>query len=340
MDPRGILFSGSRRREVERLDEAVRELPLLPLRPLLAGLCHVALASLFLRFLLSDSFFPLNYNAYIPSACYLFAAVALPWAMKVSWQWRLSAAGVLLVGGAIALFQEQPRLLSAPPAPVGERPEGTIRLLLWNVQAYHGGMEEIIGKIQEVDPDILCLVEGTFADRAPDQVRRALGRDYSWAVGRRLSIASRIPLSESQQVTTNRSMVAMRAVVSPEGHDPFALVLADVNPPFRRTENEVFEELWLLRHSEELPLMMAGDFNTPRHSRRLNRAFGGLRETLHEAGRERWIATWPAWALPLWQLDYVFLSDEFQIIDSRLGSDRTSDHLAVILDFLPPQPAR
>lgn len=292
--------------------------------------------SLLLRFLVSDRFWPLNYNSYIPGPVYILGALFLPWLLAVRWWMRALIFLLLVSGGTIALWQEQPRLFTDVPAVREPGSENRIRMLTWNVQAYHGGMENVIEAIQRIDPDILCLVEGTFADRSPEQVRRALGREYQWAVGRRLSIASRVPIRESQQMTLSRWMWAFRAVVEPEEGGEFALLLVDVNPPFRRVEGEVFNELWMLRESETLPLVMTGDFNTPRHSRRLARSIGGMRNAVELAGEERWWGTWPTWGIPFWQLDYTFLDDNFLLHDASLKKTRISDHHGVIVEFSLP----
>ncbi|MCC5877179.1 MAG: endonuclease/exonuclease/phosphatase family protein [Candidatus Sumerlaeia bacterium] len=292
--------------------------------------------SLLLRFLISDRIWPLNYNSYIPSPAYILAALVVPWFLPVRWWLRVAAFVVVLPAGIFTLYQEHPRLLVGGSGVRAPSAGEDIRMLTWNVQAYHGGMDEIIEAIQHVDPDILCLVEGTFGDRSPEQVRRALGRDYQWAVGRRLSIASRIPIRESQQATLSRSMWSFRAVFEPADGVEFALLLVDVNPPFRRSEGDVFQELWMLRETEYLPLVMTGDFNTPRHSRRLAGAIGGMRNAVEEAGEERWWGTWPAWGIPLWQLDYTFFDDNFLIHDARLKKTEVSDHHGVVVEFSLP----
>lgn len=303
---------------------------------LTGGILTLTLASLLLRFTLSDRFFPLNYNSYMPGLVYLVIALVLPWVLPFRWWNRGIFAMILLVAAGFSIHQEHPLLLKGGNPATTPAGEDSITMLTWNVQAYHGGMDEVIATIREVDPDILCLVEGTFGDRAPDQVRRALGREYQWAVGRRLSIASRIPILESQQATLSRSMWSFRAVVEPIDGEPFALILVDVNPPFRRREGEVFRELWTLRSAETLPLVMTGDFNTPRHSARLRHAIGpDLRNAVEEMESERWLATWPTWGLPLWQLDYSFIGQEFDIHRAEFLRTRVSDHHGIIVNFSP-----
>lgn len=71
--------------------------------------------------------------------------------------------------------------------------------------------------------------------------------------------------------------------------------------------------------------VVAGDFNMTR----LSQSFAAFTQAAGLTAPDRVLANWPAWPLPLpqVQLDHVFVSRDIEVLDQRLGRAVGSDHL-------------
>ncbi|MEO8377335.1 MAG: endonuclease/exonuclease/phosphatase family protein, partial [Candidatus Sumerlaeota bacterium] len=241
-----------------------------------------------LRIIFRDRFFPFNLNFYIPPLVTGILGVTCVTFSHVSARFRAAIALFLLLSWLPNFFIDQPRFFSSLAS---ENAPADFNVLSYNVKSYSFGSNKVIPFIAQTRPDILCLVEGTFRGRAPDNVKKALGDEYHWAVGYTLSIASRFPIIESKQVAEVRDIKVIRAVLqTPRG----AIAVYDVDvktPPFR-SDQKAFDELYAAIADEKLPAIVVGDFNTPRGSYHVNRAMTGWRDSFSESSTDRYLATW------------------------------------------------
>lgn len=288
------------------------------------------IAALLLKLTIGDRFYILKFAFYIPGLAALIAGPLLALAARGSGRLRLvlGAAGFFL--GLLGLFQDQPRLFApvpadAPPPP----PPGAVKVLTWNVMAYWFGEQEIADFVVEESPDLLCLVEGTFAGRRPPYLSQRMGPGYNWAVGNRLSIASRLPILESEMLSTDGQSRILRAVIEgPRG--PFAVFVVDAFTPRIRNDAETYREIWAYAKAEELPLLVAGDFNLPITSRWMNGAErAGLENAFLQERAPRYLASWPAW-LPVWHIDQLFVRG--MEAQAGYGNTTSSDHLPLVAE--------
>lgn len=242
------------------------------------------------------------------------------------------AAGMLLWFPAVLI--EQPRLFSGGAPTSAESPD--FRLVTYNVKSYSFGAARVIGTIVDSKPDILCLVEGTFASRAPTRVVAALGPDFHWAVGRRLSVASRFPIKESQEVVYMRDLKVLRVVIdAPQG--PLVVYNIDVKTPGLRDDQGAFDKLYAAIHDERSPAILTGDFNTPRGSYHILRATEGWTDSFAAAGTARYLATWPYLPVPLWQIDHAFNNRGLKPVRAVIGDSHASDHFPLLVDYAYPE---
>lgn len=276
---------------------------------------------------------PILYLVYIPSILLVVAALMV--GVVYTWRgWprpriaRVIVALTIMTGAGWALHREYPALLSANTRPASA-PGGGLRVLMWNVQSYSQGRVRVVEAIRDAEADVVCLVEGTFGGHRPDAVARALGGDYDWAVGRRLSVATRLPLREAREVITNRSMSILRVVIGGEGGD-FAVLLVDINPPARRGPG-VLAELRAAIDMETLPHLVVGDFNTPRGSRGLERATAGLEDLVAAHAAGRWWATWPTRPYPMLQIDHAFAGGGLAVESLAIERTTLSDHARLVV---------
>jgi len=286
------------------------------------------LACLFSRIILADRFGFSRWIFYTPLPVLVPAALVALSIARGNARWRAGLAAAVLLLGAVSLRIEQPLLLSGSRARASGPSD--FRIMTFNVMAYHGGNSRVTDAILAEEIDILCLVEGTFGGRAPDVVKKALGPKYEWALGNRLSMASRFPIREHGHALYIRDVKMLRAVVEAPGGD-IAVYTIDVRTPRSRNDQLAFDEIWATLQRETLPCVVMGDFNIPRGSWHLGRAMAGFDDSLNVSGDGRWLATWPN-PLPLWQIDHSF-SRGIEPVRAWIPGAIASDHRAVVVDF-------
>lgn len=288
---------------------------------------------LLLKLTVADRVFPLQYVFYLPALLTGPATLLLVAMSGARRMHRLIAVPAVLVLFLLALRQDQPLLFARLP----QTSPGEFSILNYNVMAYALGDDPVNKVILDQAPDILCLVEGTFAGRAPRAVVRAIGNEYTWAVGNRLSIASRFPIIESRQLVAKRDIAAFRSVVNIKGTH-VAILLIDINPPTRRSDQVAFDELFAIVQGETLPFIVTGDFNVPRGSHHLGRAMEGTTDSLLAAPTQHYQATWPTVPLPLLVLDFAFHSDGIKATRAEIISRSASDHFPVRVEYVLESP--
>lgn len=236
----------------------------------------------------------------------------------------------LLLGG-LAFMQEQPRLLPIPdPAPP---PHGRpIKVLLLNVQSYRRGPKVVAGAIRAERPDVIALLESTSWGRVLPGFRQEMGDEYRWTSMRYLALGTRQPIESAESVPLPHDAFAARAVLDWEGRR-MALWLIDMpTPPFRKGA-EIYAELRPLLESEELPVLVVGDMNTPRQSPLLRRTFRTFEDATQAPGAPRWLATWPS-GFPAWQIDHA--RTRGLVPTSTHFVEGVSDHLGIVVEVALP----
>lgn len=288
----------------------------------------LVIASLILRLTLADRVFPLNYNLYIPVALLLPAGILFSLAAKGKLSIRGGMALLILALSIPSFLREQPNLFGAREKPSAAN---TSRLMSYNVMAYAISEEGIVNTVREHDPDVLCVVEGTFGTWAPQPLVKGLGDKYKWALGNRLSVASRLPILEEGQPVKGKEFAVLRVVVeTPSG--PVAIYTLDMNPPVRRRDGPAFAALEKMLAEESHPAIVVGDYNVPRSSVHLSRAMKGWNDAFRAAGANRYLATWPS-PVPLWQIDHAYYAGEIEVTRATIPRSLASDHRPLVLEF-------
>lgn len=214
---------------------------------------------------------------------------------------------------------------------------GTVNLLAGNEK--DPWMDEAI---RELNADILVFPEFTPLWR--DRLMQAFGEDYPHRVEDPLmnpfgiALWSRLPLGEQRAIRRFGSFrPQVRVEVQWEGHR-FALFGIHPNKPFPHWSyplavNDRKELLdWL--GEEELPVIVAGDFNATPRSPWMDRleSLGLVSIYQHTAGSLT--TSWPAhrWWSPVFgiTIDHVFCSQEFVPGSYRTGQRTMSDHAPVV----------
>lgn len=237
---------------------------------------------------------------------------------------RLAAGAIAIIAGIAALAQEQPRAFGLGGTRAEPSSAPSARIAFHNVMSFRAGTSRLMEPLLAAEPDVIVVAEGTQSGRLPADIGRVLRGGWAEVSGRRAAVLSRVPLRDGRRIETGRSLVVFRALVAIGGRD-VAIYQVDMNTPLRRDTAEAFRDLSEILAAERLPHVVIGDFNTPRQSARLRRAFRGYTDAVAAAPAGTWLATWPE-PLPLWQIDHAFLSPGLVPTEAALIRSAHSDH--------------
>ncbi|MEL6307722.1 MAG: endonuclease/exonuclease/phosphatase family protein [Chloroflexota bacterium] len=235
-----------------------------------------------------------------------------------------------------------------------------VRLLTYNLRDRNPTINESIDWVLEQDADVIILQElmGTHQRELP---RLAAQYPYEASIPNNIYLFSRFPLIESELVvleerTENSGRVALRTVLEIEG-TPVAIYGVHLTSPIaqrhvgrtvtgRRSldsllnynearRNGQIETLVQLATDEDMPVILAGDFNLSHTSLAINTLHdAGLQDSYRLVGRD-WGMTWsyPSLRLPILRIDYVWSSAPITPLRMYRGDFSGSDHLPVVVDL-------
>ena len=269
---------------------------------------------------------------------------------------------LLLVG----LLMFGPRWL---PRPAAAADAPTLRVVTFNVLVLTHQFDRMAGWLRETQADLILLQETGGMESA--EISSALGDVYPHTVdieGTTLVALSRYAVTDSQLVDLGGWFID-RFVLDVAG-EPLAVYNVHLAMPVLDPDDERFSldlnngmaNLFLrydetYRNSlirsllarlaqEDLPYIVAGDFNTSDNSlmyAEMAAVMGdSFRETSPGLG-----ATWPAslgddelpaGIPPLLRIDYIWHSDALQALSAVTGPDLGSDHLPVMATLALPRP--
>lgn len=299
---------------------------------------HAAFVVLFaVRILARDLLIATELLFVVPAPLVLAPAVLAGIPASGGWKLRGGLSAVLLAAILATLFVEQPRLVPFLVRDAGAPAGRSVRIVAWNVMNYNRGEKPVIEGYKQDDPDVVCLLEGTYRRGAPGFLRRGLGPSYEWIGTRQMAMGSRLPVLEAEEITCRTRLRIFRAKFD-AGGSPLVVLLADVARPPRSDTREMYDELAGIVAREPGPFVLVGDFNTPRGSWHLGRATDGLRDFYTSCTGTRWLASWPA-EMPIYQLDQAFCSPDLVPVSADLRGAAGSDHLRQSIAFTLPESA-
>ena len=234
----------------------------------------------------------------------------------------------LVLAGSTAMWTRQSFVRAQP-----ERGDIALRFVFWNAGRPEKRRAPCVSYLQSLKADIIAVGESNvYTDDLPAEWRDGFaGRSI---VQRRgfLLITPEPPVSlEVGRLADRGDYVLARCMVKDRA---LTLLLVDFETrvgspraaPFARL-NEIIGA-----HRDE-PLVIAGDFNTPRESTHFDPWRRNFREVFDSAGHG-FAETWPAF-LPLLRIDHCWLGPRWRAVHAELGWSFVSDHRAVIADLTP-----
>ena len=301
-----------------------------PLRVSVARLLIVAsVAGTLLRFTVRDGiqFLAPFFYGLPPAIVTAFALLAWRLLRRNDSRWKSFAA--VLVGVQCVLLVATLNQRKASPPALQSMP-----VAFWNISSGVLGREAISETIALWDADIVGLAESTFDDD-PEASARALAYweerfpDYhAISFPGDMVLLSRLPLTvvDSGKLAAGSSFGV--ATFQQDGRT-VSVVMADLLSRPHRDRGPALEAL--TRTVKQLPpgpVIVMGDMNTPPTSVH----FDELRELACNAFEERgngFYHTWPM-PLPVLPLDQVWVNDDVDVLECRLGWTARSDHRPVL----------
>lgn len=289
-------------------------------------------AAWWIGFLAKDSWDLTRPLYYIPAA--LIAIASVVWLLVYRSRAPLLlrgfvAATAIAAVAKVALLDTAWNPRTAPPA-------SAIRLVHWNTAWGHFHPDIIWQTLASDRPDLVIFSEPPLQSFESD-VRRLIP-DVHFHVGASMALASRWPIEVVGSLVVPDVRSWHIRIALPGG--PLDVLGVDLpSSPLRSRQRPLADVArWVLDHGQDVPLLVVGDFNTPRDSAALNPLRMLMSQAYESAGRG-WPYSWPSVA-PLWSIDQIWFSRGIRMHNHEYRFAGCSDHLRQVVQFeLEPVPA-
>lgn len=219
-------------------------------------------------------------------------------------------------------------------------PGPSVKLILFNVNRENVKHDDVISFIRREDPDVFGLLE---VNEAWASALNALSSQYPYSKRDVRSdnfgivLFSKTPITGAHTVFLSDGKVPTIIAQVQHAGRPINFMVTHPVPPlsagFAADRNQQLQRLGELAKQSDLPLVLAGDLNTPPWS-------FNFRELVEQAGlhgsRQGFglQPTWPSFMKILYTpIDHVLVSDHIHIVDRSVGPALGSDHHPVIVVF-------
>jgi len=209
-------------------------------------------------------------------------------------------------------------------------PDDNIRILHWNTAWGVLGVESIVRTMSYDYPDIVLISEPPRLDMISDIAYHALGMENIFTDSG-MTIASRFPITYMGNIPIESGVAWRVRIDTSEG--PLEFVAADLvsHPKLNRKRPLKSLAAWIDTRTNDIPLVMVGDFNTAHDSV----AFEPLRQRMkhaYQVNGRGWPYTWPV-PFPVFAIDHTWVSPNIIVNDYFLKVARYSDHKRQIADI-------
>jgi endonuclease/exonuclease/phosphatase (EEP) superfamily protein YafD len=291
--------------------------------------------------------------------------VALLWFVKrPRLLWTQAVAAAILVFGLMGFVLPTPRF-GAPSTPA-------MRVLSYNIDSAHAGVDRIMAEIDRYAPDVAVLVElgdtrgieSLLKERYPNVVvggQFALGTRYPVVSTRepdhlpyygrlrsprylehvletplgRVALYVVHPLSPRDDLGAMRGRQGLtKEILSGRVLHPPGAEIIQINSGLRTAQVRAFAAE---AGAETLPVIIAGDTNLPSLSNVFAANLSGYRDGFREAG---WGFgyTFPAKRWAWMRIDRILVSEHFRFLRFIVGDSHASDHRSVVADITSAGP--
>ncbi|MEM9777324.1 MAG: endonuclease/exonuclease/phosphatase family protein [Chloroflexota bacterium] len=308
-------------------------------KPTLKGMNMIVITLIIIFYILYASFGRVHWSADVLATFLDYALLLL--IILVGWlvwtnQWGMATLGLIAVlwgGFDLINFPLTPLKLSHPTE---------MRLMVFNVYFQNTGIEAVMAEIKRHDPDLIYLME--YPSNANPTMRLDLAADYPYQI------------IEPSRFTMGTALFSKFPIVRSEVHQfagtriPITEAVIDVNgehltfvgghpwpplPQWGQLHREQLDDVIGVAAAvdeTQMPLIVAGDFNTPPTAYMLNKlaAEANVRQVRQRFDFRKTYFPYPLVAM---SLDHVFVSDKIWVGGYFFGNSAGSDHVPLVVDF-------
>lgn len=274
-----------------------------------------------------------------PAWLWVVPGVLLAWKKRMNWLWtavRWPLLAWLAVG--LGLSEIWRAVLPGPGSQAND-----FRVVTLNAA---GEMELALEEAAGFSPDVLLLQESAVVAGLEGFVDRSFGQEFSFVLGTDCSVLVRGQVIRQETSAMNFTFVAAELI---DGRR-IDIVCLRMAPPWprldywnpacwrsyadhrvshRRELAEIWSAVQALRTGA--PLIFGGDFNAVPDRSVASVIAGDLTDSYASAGTG-WYGT-AMNDLPLFRIDQVWASDDFDAVGTRSKPSAVSDHRMVLADF-------
>ena len=269
---------------------------------------------------------------YLPAyAVGAFAGVFRKWAL-------LGAAG------GVAMFHLAwilPDYRPAEAIPAGAETAPHITVMTANIFFENPDYSAMVDEMLAVDPDVVLVQE--FGPRFEEEMEARASEQFPYrevAYENRffgLAVYSKFPLQDFQVLDAGTRPV-MAVTVERDGKQVRLFNVHPTSPGLGAMKSSAWNKDWSaivdLATKEDLPLVIAGDFNMNQHHRWYNELEQEGFDSCHDERGRGNATTWPKGRkLRPIRIDQVFHNDGVVCMDVREGNGQGSDHKPVIAEL-------
>ncbi len=274
---------------------------------------------------LKDRFLPLNFVYYIPAVvCFIAGCLGYHMLGKKSKRLRfvVLAIAFLSLAKMMAIDFAYNRLEL--------HPEETIRFIHWNTSGGRFGVDSIIEPLRLRQPDLVLLSEAP-ADLEIREIARTVFENGYWFRTDGMALIGRYPIDvvERLELPDGRAW-AVNLKTNGTGIHLLAVDLRANLFVDRKPDLDVIAD-WVEDQMTDQPLIVVGDFNTPRDSVHFRKLRENLRHAYELAG-SGWPYSWP-FPFPVIQTDHVWHSKGIIALQHQYVYTTGSDHLPQVFNF-------
>ena len=251
-------------------------------------------------------------------------------------QWGMAA--LALIAGLWGAFN----LINISSAPINSEHSTPLRLMVFNVYFENQEVDAVMAEIGEHDPDLIYLME--YPSNANPTMRLDLTADYPYQIiepsrfTMGTALYSKYPIVESEVHQFAGTRIPISEAVIDVGGKRFAFVGGHPWPPLpqwgklhREQLDDVIDVATGIDETQ-MPLIVAGDFNTPPSAYMLNELAteANVRQVRQRFDFRKTYFPFPLVAMAL---DHVLVSDKILVGGYSFGNAAGSDHVPLVVDF-------
>lgn len=212
----------------------------------------------------------------------------------------------------------------------------SIRVVHWNIGHAWFGTDAVLKVLQQDNADVVLLSECPD-DPAFEAMAETLMPNAHLRHQSSMMLISRFPLADVP-VPELPDGAAWAVRLGSRKLGAFDLAAVDLisTPWISRQKRLAILTRWVGEHDRRLPLLVLGDFNTPRDSIHFEPLREYLAHAYEQRGNRQWPYTWP-FPLPVYSVDHAWFS-RLRLYNYELHGSLRSDHRRQVLDFSPIMP--